>query len=106
MTCDPPAHATSAWRQTTTRCRTPAVAARRLPTLASSTRCRTESVTAPCCRASRRECGRALRRASMQVQPVEHRRIPEDAVGGLEHPVILVGKFDEAALDATPLQRR
>lgn len=38
------------------------------------------------------------------VEPADHRVMPEDGVGRLEHPVVLVGEVEELARDAPPLQ--
>src|SRR6267142_446747 len=42
----------------------------------------------------------------MSIAPPQHRVIPEDAVGGFQHPVILIREHQQPALNAAPLQRR
>src|SRR5262245_53634708 len=40
------------------------------------------------------------------IQPPEHRLVPQDAVGRLQHPVILIWKVQKLAGNSPPLCRR
>src|SRR5690606_27700329 len=52
-------------------------------------------------------CARGCRPllTEMLLQPAIDRVVPQDAVGRLEHPVVLVGEVEELRLDALALQR-